>query len=174
MIIHIVREKDLPNFGYVEEEKDIPRGFHLWGRPGHRGLELDLPRRAHHPVRQLPGAPPRPRGDHAEPASRSQGGGAYQEEPSGGGARPGPGGTVGGDRGQGAAENQGAGEGIERGSRGRTRASSPPVLLPCRPRRGSILHCDFRNAAKTYLCFFIAGGTQARLRWTRKIGQVAK
>ena len=30
MIIHIVQENDLPNFGYVEEEKDIPRGFHRW------------------------------------------------------------------------------------------------------------------------------------------------
>ena len=30
MIIHVVREKDLPNFGYVEEEKEIPNGFHEW------------------------------------------------------------------------------------------------------------------------------------------------
>ena len=30
MIIHVVQEKDLPNFGYVEEGKDIPRGFHPW------------------------------------------------------------------------------------------------------------------------------------------------
>ena len=30
MIIHIVQENDLPNFGYVEEEKDIPQGFHPW------------------------------------------------------------------------------------------------------------------------------------------------
>ena len=30
MIIHIVREKNLPNFGYVEEGEEIPRGFHGW------------------------------------------------------------------------------------------------------------------------------------------------
>ena len=30
MIIHIVQEKDLPNFGYVEDGKEIPAGFHPW------------------------------------------------------------------------------------------------------------------------------------------------
>ena len=30
MIIHIVQEKDLPNFGYVEEGREIPNGFHRW------------------------------------------------------------------------------------------------------------------------------------------------
>ena len=30
MIIHIVQEKDLRNFGYVEDGQEIPQGFHVW------------------------------------------------------------------------------------------------------------------------------------------------
>ena len=32
MIILIVQEEDLPNFGYVGNEEDVPPGVRVWGR----------------------------------------------------------------------------------------------------------------------------------------------
>ena len=43
MIIYIVQEKDLCNFGYVEEGEDIPKGFRLWASLDTEGWSLTFP-----------------------------------------------------------------------------------------------------------------------------------